>query len=241
MLLLTLALAPGIAIVLFIYSRDNYDREPIKALLKSFLLGVLSILPAMVIQLIATAILKKYVAENTILYSGTFAFLVVGISEEYCKYFMVKRFAYTKPYFNEPFDGIIYSVMVAMGFATLENILYVYEHGIGTAIVRMFLSVPAHAAFGVIMGYHIGLAKFKPLEKTMHLIKGVVLAALLHGAFDFFLFLQTNKNVTNYVSEGFLFLGAVSCFVIAINLSMRSIRLHRAVSKATFGEGDTLS
>src|SRR5436853_481905 len=79
------------------------------------------------------------------------AFVVIGFSEEGCKYIMLRFYADRNKAFNEPFDGIIYSVMVSMGFATLENIGYVLNYGFQTGLVRMFLSVPSHAAFAVLM------------------------------------------------------------------------------------------
>jgi RsiW-degrading membrane proteinase PrsW (M82 family) len=83
----------------------------------------------------------------------------VALSEELSKFLVVRYFCYPQKRFDEPLDGIVYSVMVSMGFATIENVNYVFTHGYSTAFVRMFLSVPAHATFGVVMGYFIGKAK----------------------------------------------------------------------------------
>ena len=190
MLLLALALAPAIAIIFFIYSKDKYEREPLKNLLISFLLGVLSTVPAIIIQWFLEPPLLAFVQEKSVLYYGFYAFVIVGFGEELCKFAMLRLYAYRKKAFNEPFDGIIYSVMVSMGFATLENLGYVMQGGVFTGILRMFLSVPAHASFAVLMGYHVGLAKFDQDHASTHLWKGLILAAFFHGAFDFFLFLQ---------------------------------------------------
>ena len=132
--LLALALAPGFAIVFFIYSKDKYDREPLRNLVISFLLGVLSTLPAILIQTALQPNLDNYFSPYSILYYVVFAFGLVAFSEEGSKYLMLRWYAYRQPAFNEPFDGIIYSVMVAMGFATFENIWYVLEHGFTTGI-----------------------------------------------------------------------------------------------------------
>jgi RsiW-degrading membrane proteinase PrsW (M82 family) len=234
MLLLALAIAPGLAIILYIYRKDSYDREPGKYLLISFLLGMLSTLPAIVIQLIASKVFGDISGVSSIKFYAFFAFIIVGCSEEGSKFAMVRWYAYPKKAFDEPFDGIVYTIMVAMGFATLENILYVEQHGIGTAIIRMFLSVPAHASFGIIMGYYIGLAKFNKEKSIFYFIKGLVLAIFFHGAFDFFLFLQDNTQVKEYVSQGLLFMGAVVSFYFAVRLSFRSIRLHRERSRIDF-------
>jgi len=234
MLLLALALAPAIAIIFFIYSKDKYEREPLKNLLLSFLLGVLSTVPAVIIQLTSEPKLLAFFQGKSILYYGLYAFAVVGFGEELCKFAMLRLYAYRKKAFNEPFDGIIYSVMISMGFATLENIGYVMEGGVFTGFLRMFLSVPAHAAFAVLMGYHVGLAKFDADHSTTHLWKGLLLAAFFHGAFDFFLFLQESKEVTRYISAGLLTISAIISYWIAIRMSLRAIRLHQDLSKQDF-------
>lgn len=232
--LLALALAPGIAIAFFIYSKDQYDREPLRNLLISFLLGILSTLPAIVLQTVLQPVLDHWFSPYSIEYYAVLAFGLVAFSEEGSKYLMLRGYAYPHRDFNEPFDGIIYSVMVSMGFATFENIWYVLEHGFTTGFIRMFLAVPAHAAFGVLMGYHAGLAKFDPLNGRRRLLTGLLLAVLFHGAYDFFLFLQNNPNVTRYVSAGLLVTGSILCWSVAMHLAFRSIRIHEAVSKQAF-------
>lgn len=200
----------------------------------SFLLGVLSTLPAILIQTALQPNLDNYFSPYSILYYVVFAFGLVAFSEEGSKYLMLRWYAYRQPAFNEPFDGIIYSVMVAMGFATFENIWYVLEHGFTTGILRMFLAVPAHAAFGVIMGYHAGLAKFDQQRSGQRLWTGLLLAVFFHGAYDFFLFLQNNPNVTRYVSTGFLVFFALVSWYVAMRLAFRSIRIHESLSKKVF-------
>jgi len=113
-----------------------------------------------------------------------------------------------------------------MGFATVENIEYVSKFGLDTAVARMFLSVPAHAAFAVLMGYNIGLAKFQPERKRWLMVKALLIVVLLHGSFDFFLFLQQNHAVRQYVSEGILSFCAFTSFYIAIRQAWKAIRMH---------------
>lgn len=232
--LLALAVAPGCAIVFYIYWKDKYDKEPIKNLVISFVLGMIAIAPAIVIQLGLQPVLKHYFPNNTISYFSLFAFVVVALGEELCKFIILRFYAYPHKDFDEPFDGITYSVMVSMGFATLENIEYVFKFGYATGVIRMFLSVPAHAAFGVLMGYEMGLAKFNRGNAWKYLLKGLLLATFFHGIFDFFLFLQDSPQVTRYVSNGLLIGGAVASYAVAITMSMRSIRLHHEISKQTY-------
>ncbi|MBC6493162.1 PrsW family intramembrane metalloprotease [Flavihumibacter stibioxidans] len=230
--LLALALAPGIAIMWFIYSKDRYDKEPLRALIKSFFLGMLGIVPAVIMQLAAIGLLDWLMPANGWIYFILKAFIVVALTEEACKFMMVKWYAWPRPFFNEPFDGIVYGVMVAMGFATLENIGYVMQHGWQTAILRMFLSVPAHATFGVLMGYYLGLAKFTHDRHSKQLmVRGLLLSVLFHGLFDLFLFVQADDGITQKWSSGFLFGSAILSYLVAVRLSWQAIRMHQELSR----------
>jgi RsiW-degrading membrane proteinase PrsW (M82 family)/N-acetylglutamate synthase-like GNAT family acetyltransferase len=241
MQLLMLAIAPGIAICLFIFHRDAYNREPKLNLIISFLLGVLAVIPAAFIEGI---LLSK--SDPTI--SGIFikAFLAVALVEELVKFIALRFYAYPRKSFDEPLDGIVYGVMVSMGFATLENILYVFQseaagQGYQVALMRMFLAVPAHATFGVLMGYQAGKAKFSQHGKTALLLTGLCWAILFHGLYDFFLFLRDVPAVTDLVADGLLLGGAIASFIIAIRLSFIHIRRHRKLSQQTFNPMETMS
>jgi len=214
LVLLALAIAPGFAISIFIYRKDKFDKEPPVFLITAFFLGMLSILPAILIEQ-AGAVFSVY-GDSTFM-TLIYAFIVVGCTEEFCKFFVLRFYAYRKPEFNEPFDGITYSVMVAMGFATLENIFYVFQFGMANAFLRMFTAVPAHATFGIVMGYYAGLAKFSLNPKSL-LFRGWLFAALLHGAYDFSLM---DKNIP------MITLGAGVSLYLGIRFSKRAIKLHQ--------------
>jgi RsiW-degrading membrane proteinase PrsW (M82 family) len=226
MVLLALSIAPCIAICIFIYLKDKHNKEPIWLLLVSFVLGMLSTIPAIIVQL-ASGISLESLAGKSYQQVALFAFGVVAVSEELSKYIMVRYFAYRRQAFDDPFDGIVYAVMVSMGFATLENIGYVMQHGFATGIFRMFISVPAHATFGIIMGYFLGLAKFNPSYKNRYLFLSVIFPVLFHGAFDFFLFMG---------NSWLHIVGALASFIIAIRLSKNAIRKHQANSFAQFNK-----
>jgi protease PrsW len=219
--LLALAIAPGIVICLFIYFKDKYNREPLGLMLASFFMGMLAIIPAIIIQLVFTKPVNQMMGEG-VLYTAVFAFIIVALSEEASKFLAVRYVPYRSKAFDDPFDGIIYSVMTGMGFATLENVGYVLEHGFGTGIMRMFLSVPAHGTFAVLMGYHMGLAKFDTANRRKHMLLAIFWPVLFHGAFDFFLFV--GKTWMH-------FLGAVVSFIIAIRLSLKLIRKKQQLSR----------
>jgi protease PrsW len=238
MLLLALAIAPGIAISLYVFLKDRFNREPKLKLLVCFLLGCLSVIPAIIIQLFSSKPSNAFFGEG-IIYTAFFAYIVVALSEELSKFVMLRYYAFPKRSFDEPYDGIVYSVMVGMGFATVENIGYVYQHGINTALLRMFLSVPAHGTFAVLMGYFVGKAKFIPEKRFYYLFLGVFWATFFHGTFDFFLFLQGGL-VSAYVGDGLLFLGAVASFIIAIYFSRRAIKEHVELSKRMHGDSNEI-
>jgi RsiW-degrading membrane proteinase PrsW (M82 family) len=159
LILLALALAPGVAIGVYIYLKDHHEREPVGLLIRSFFFGVLSIF----VTLLISQVIGLFVTidETSVSDQAVSAFLIVALVEEFSKFIFVRGILYNNKHFNEPFDGIVYSVMVGMGFATFENILYVVDGGIGTALLRMLTAVPAHATFAVLMGYYLGKAKFE--------------------------------------------------------------------------------
>ena len=145
------------------------------------------------------------------------AFFVVALIEEFSKYLMVRYYAQPKKDFNEPFDGIIYAVMVSMGFAFVENIFYVIEGGMQVAIIRAITAIPAHATFAILMGYYMGKAKFSNNKAKFNLI-GLALAILFHGAYDFFLFINFIPGIS---------IGAFVSLLIGIILSRKAINAHQ--------------
>jgi len=186
-----MALAPAFAIALYIYWKDTHEKEPVGVLVMCFIFGVLICFPAGfwnsgVFEIFGFDLDQE---DNSMLISFFMAFFVVGLGEEMLKYLVVVLYAFRKPCFNEPFDGIVYAVMVSLGFAAFENIFYVMEGGLSVAVLRMFTAVPMHAAFAVIMGYYIGLSKYyRGAARTEKSLKGLVYAVLLHGLYDFVLF-----------------------------------------------------
>jgi protease PrsW len=218
--LLAIALAPGAAIGLYIYFKDKHEREPIGLLVKSFFFGVISTIITLLISWPIDLLVP--IDPSSLSEQAIHAFLLVAVIEEFSKFIFVRWVLYPNPNFNEPFDGIVYSVSVSLGFAGLENILYVLgdNGGVETAILRMFTAVPAHATFGVLMGYFLGKAKFEH-QKAHYAIYALGVAALFHGAYDYFWFIS-------YVPG--IWLGAIASLFIGIFLSRRAIRIHQEAS-----------
>jgi RsiW-degrading membrane proteinase PrsW (M82 family) len=131
--------------------------------------------------------------------------------------------------------------MVGMGFATLENLMYVLKYaeigqGLQVGIKRMFLSVPAHGTFAVVMGYFIGKAKFDAKNSFWLMLTGLLGAIFFHGTFDFFLFVNESTVWGRKTGEGLLAGGALVSFVISLVLSRKLIRRHQNFSKKLFIE-----
>lgn len=226
MLLVALAVAPGVAICLFIYSLQRLGKVSMPYLVMAFLLGAAATLPALGVQLLSVDV-RNDPWHHSIWSYLWYAFGVVALSEEGSKFLVLRGYAYPKKVFREPFDGVIYSVMIGMGFATVENIEYVRQFGLETGVSRFFLAIPAHASFAVLMGYPVGRAKFSQQHSLGLLLRGLSVAVLFHGSFDFFLFLQQSHIAAKYVSTGVLSFGAFATFYIAVRLAMRALRQHQ--------------
>jgi RsiW-degrading membrane proteinase PrsW (M82 family)/ribosomal protein S18 acetylase RimI-like enzyme len=231
MLLLALAIAPGLAICVYILYRDVYNREPARNMILSFVLGIVSIVPALLIENGISSFLNRSIFS---IIAG--AFLGVALVEESCKFLVLRYYSFSRHSFDEPLDGIVYSVLVSMGFATVENVFYIYNESLSVAFLRMFTSVPAHATFAIIMGYFVGKAKFNRSARRQLFAKGIGGATLAHGTYDSFLLIGENDWIKQYISELLLFTGAIASLYIAIRLSRRLIRLHHLTSQQLFEE-----
>ena len=215
--LLLLAVAPIFIVIIYIYFKDKYEKEPKRLMLSCFLFG--SIFSIIITTLIYsfTDIFIPLNDDFSIGQQLIKAFLIVALTEEFSKYIIVRYFAQPKKDFNEPFDGIVYAVMVSMGFAAIENIFYVVEGGVTVALLRAFTAVPAHATFAILMGYFMGKAKFSNQRIILNL-SGLLLAVVFHGLYDFFLFI-------NFIPG--IWVGAFVSLFIGIILSRKAIKKHQ--------------
>lgn len=218
-ILLALALAPGMAIGVYIYLKDKHEPEPLGLLLISFLYGCASTIVTLAISWPLDFIVTF--SETDVAHQFANAFFKVALVEEFSKFIFIRFILYNNKNFNEPFDGIVYAIMVGMGFATLENILYIFQYGVATGIVRMFTAVPAHATFAVLMGYYLGKAKFTHRKEIWYSILALGVATLFHGAYDYFLFISFIPGI---------WLGALASLIVAIILSRKAIQLHQQSS-----------
>ena len=230
-----IALLPAVVLVVYICRKDRTDKEPPALLAKLLGFGALSCLPAIVVELILSAIIERLNVRNV--YLGYFleAFVVAGLTEETCK-FLFLRTTWRSPAFDFQFDAIVYAVMVALGFAAFENVKYVYSYGFATGLVRAVTAVPGHAIFGVFMGYFYGYAKLSDYwgredDCRAYLALSVVVPVLMHGCYDFLAFAQESDGRFTLLFYAYL----IALYVFGILRVNRSARADRRVSR---GAGD---
>lgn len=189
LLSLTFAVVPALLIILYFLRKDRARPEPRRQIIKIFFLGLFSTVPAVLLEL-GVGEFGRFLRGYPELLPVFKAFIVAAMVEESLKFFIVKRIAFKKASFDEVMDGIVYAVMAGMGFACLENVLYVLGRGLTVALMRAVTSIPLHASVSVIMGYYIGIARFTQQKSSRRrlLWKGYLIAILFHGLYDLSIF-----------------------------------------------------
>jgi len=187
MQLFSLALAPMLIAAFYIYIRDKYEKEPVRLLATGLVYGAFILVP-----IVQTERLLLLFSPNAGIMVEAFycAFFVAALAEEFFKYIVLFFLVWRNNNFNERFDGIVYAVFISLGFAGVENLLYVFNPSIGgmsTALSRAVFAVPGHALFGVAMGYYFAVARFEPWHRKRHLTLAFFVPFMLHGAYDFIL------------------------------------------------------
>ncbi|WP_394849362.1 PrsW family intramembrane metalloprotease [Pendulispora brunnea] len=207
----------------FVRRFDRARPEPGWLVGVTFALGGVSALLAGVLQY-GLIHLSPYLHPTTMTFGGQLvaaplALLVftavVGLTEEGSKWLGVWSFARHRREFDEPVDGIVYAVASSLGFAAVENIRYFALGRLATGLVvlRAFTSLPAHMFFGAIWGYALGRKLVAPRTSTL---KFVLLAALLHGAYDTFLSVHRLEYATLL-----LHLVLTTLFVVLLRRALR--------------------
>ncbi|MCJ7839441.1 glutamic-type intramembrane protease PrsW [Lederbergia sp. NSJ-179] len=176
--LLSAGIAPGLALISYFYLRDQYGQEPIMNVFKMFLFGAILTFPIMFMQYVMNT---EFFFINEYVHS----FISAALLEEFFKWFILFLAIYPHADFDEPYDGIVYGASMSLGFATVENILYLIGNGIEFAMGRALLPVSSHALFGVLMGYYLGKAKFRiGGKRELWLLYSFFIPFILHGFYD---------------------------------------------------------
>ncbi|MBO7703145.1 MAG: PrsW family intramembrane metalloprotease [Solobacterium sp.] len=182
------ALIPAIILMYYINKYDTIEKEPMSLLLRLLLSGVYAAFLALLLETFGQNILDSMYYRSANSYAVWTA-CMVGISEEISKYLFLRLRTWKNPNFNYRYDGLVYAVFVSLGFAAFENVLYVFQYGLGVAVSRALLAVPAHMAFGVFMGSFYGRAKVceaygDKKNCSLNLLIGVGSAIILHSFYD---------------------------------------------------------
>lgn len=217
LLLLGLSILPVVVLLIYINKQDKYEKEPPGMLILTFIGGIISAILVLAIPFVDVTEIESY--------SPFFnAFCVAAIPEELAKFVILFLLIWWNKNFNEHMDGIVYAAFVSLGFACLENILYVFGGGFGTGIVRALISVPGHFLFAVPMGYFLSLAKFNKKRCIIYLILSLLVPILIHGLFDWLLMAADISD--NGLGIILLILFVILDIFMWI-IGIRSIRKHR--------------
>lgn len=188
-ILFWLAILPSIFLSSRVLAYDRVEKEPTGLLIKLFCMGMFTCIPAAIIEAFGAGIIASVATSERMVSLLMFMFLV-PVAEEGMKYLALRR-THDDPNFNYTFDGIVYAVMVGLGFATLENIVYVLEYQtLETAIMRGILSVPLHCTCAVFMGYYYGVARGQETrgsesEASRARTLSLLVPFLIHGFYDY--------------------------------------------------------
>ena len=184
--LFLLAVAPAAFWLWYFYNKDRYEPEPLSWILMVYIFGIVVTIPVAFIEGTLSIIVPEFFI----------VVLVAPIVEEAGKYLVVKKTVWESLEFDEPVDGIIYAAAAGLGFATLENVIYVFSAvetslllALQTGLLRALISVPGHVLFSAMWGYSLGKARFIPQEQRTGVIAtGLILAMAFHALFNLLLY-----------------------------------------------------
>jgi RsiW-degrading membrane proteinase PrsW (M82 family) len=183
------ALAPALVLVVIFVKSDRFP-EPTPVIVRTFLFGVAIVFPVVAVA----GQFDGFVLGLTDLYEAAAAraFLQAGFIEEAFKLLVLVGYCMRRSAFDEPMDGLVYGAVASLGFAGFENVLYVADALEGDwrdiAIMRALTAVPGHAVFGIIMGFFCARAHFDPERRRFWLLLAWLVPGLLHGLYDWPLF-----------------------------------------------------
>jgi len=182
--LIAMAIAPALICLVYIYARDKFEKEPWGLLIIGVLTGVLITVPIMRTAGFIAGFLPPVGHFGEVLFTS---FIIASFVEEGFKFAALYFLIWQNRNMNEKMDGIVYAVFISLGFAGVENILYVLHPNLGgtaTALGRAVVSVPAHGLFGVVMGYYFALAKFEPSKRKLHISCALFVPLIIHGVYN---------------------------------------------------------
>jgi RsiW-degrading membrane proteinase PrsW (M82 family) len=227
-ILLAASLIPPLFLLWKVYQSDKIEKEPPKLLLIIFVLGMISAIPAGILEVIGGTVLTMLfpagfaeTAAGSMLFNFIYFLIVVGGSEELVKFLAMRIPTWRNRNFNYVFDGVVYGVTSALGFAALENVMYVLDTGLTTAGIRAWTAIPLHCIAGIFMGHYYGIAKaaerwsdsrernpaLRGRAKNRFLRRSILVPMVIHGLYDF---IATGENM--------LFLALFFVYIIIVDI-----------------------
>lgn len=192
-IILIASLLPVVLLLAYIYKRDTFNKEPWPLLMKAFAFGVIAAFIDFPVARLLSSVVPK-LASSPGWDAFYEAFFAAAFPEELCKLLMLYLCIWKSPLFDEYYDGVEYAAFVGLGFAGLENLLYIITGGLQLAVGRAIFAVPAHFFFAIFMGYFFSLARFHYGQRTKYLILAYIVPVILHGTYDFLLMFVSNLN-----------------------------------------------
>ena len=224
-ILWALTIGPPLLFLWWVYRLDKQEREPKGLMIKLFLIGVASAIPIAFVEVFISGF--NPFSEGELAYAFFEAFLVAALCEEVGKFICMKWLTWKSKHFNYRYDGIVYAVAVSLGFAAIENVVYVFDpdgSALVTAILRMILSIPAHLMFAISMGLFYGPMKWadnmgnKKAVSAFHTLS-LLIPILLHGFYDFCLMAENRLLLLIFL--GFVIIMDIFGIIITITSSKR--------------------
>ena len=205
-ILLLIAIIPALLLLRYYYRQDKAKPEPIGLIIKVFFWGCISVIAAIILELAVDSAVRPFIGQFIFISIIVKSFIIAGLIEEWLKLIVIKKFIFNNPFFDEVMDGIIYTVVAGLGFATVENIFFVLDGGLSIGIIRSFTALPLHAIAGGLMGYYIGKARFAETKEEQKALfrQGLINAVVIHGFYDLIVFSGAEYNLIIFIALPFL-------------------------------------
>jgi RsiW-degrading membrane proteinase PrsW (M82 family) len=249
---IALSLVPAVVIAAYVWRSDVTDGEPLGLLVGTFLLGILFASFAAIPNAVAEPAFRGLPVVGTVL----FFYLIVGPVEETVKWLAIRLYAYRKDSFRAVVDGAVYGAAAGLGFATIENALFISQEflqaaemsgrssallgtALPTAAVRTFAG-PGHVIYSAFAGYYLGLAKYNSQNAGPIVVKGLLIAALIHGTYNVVVTALPGLVAVSGlgISAGAAFLGFVVLYDgLLLAWLIRKLRRYRRAYEATGADG----